>query len=318
MFITFLFAVSVSCLLFLIFLWLIAKYLLPKATLKQRLNSLNTLNTVDASRMNNLLLRKTEASPKDTPLYERTVKPWLNSVENFFYHFTPEAIKNEIEHHLILAGKSHLLSPGAFSAISFIFMGLGIFLAYNYTSSNNNLVMLQKVAFTFIGGAAGSAMPFIILNIMAEKRKKLMLQQLPDFLDLMCVSVQAGLTFEAAIKKIIQRMTGPLIDEFRQTMDDMRMGTPRRFALKNMTLRCELPELSLFITSIIQSERLGTSISNTLTIQAENMRERRRQSIKALALKAPIKMLFPLIFFIFPALFVVVLLPAILTLMKQF
>ena len=101
-------------------------------------------------------------------------------------------------------------------------------------------------------------------------------------------------------------------------MDDMRMGVPRKLAMKNMSNRCDLPELTLFLTSIIQANRLGTSISKTLAIQADNMRDRRRQAIKALAMKAPVKMLFPLVFFIFPALFVVVLLPTVLTLIKNF
>ena len=98
----------------------------------------------------------------------------------------------------------------------------------------------------------------------------------------------------------------------------MSMGVARRQALKSMAKRCEVPELSLFVSSIIQAEHLGTSISNTLTIQADNMRERRRQSIKEEALKAPIKILFPLVIFIFPALFVVILVPLILNLIKQF
>ena len=161
-------------------------------------------------------------------------------------------------------------------------------------------------------------MPIAILNIAIDRRKKNVLRQLPEFLDLLCVSVQAGLTFEAAVNNILQRFKGPLADEFSQAMEDMRMGMPRRAALKNMTERVDLPELSLFITSVIQSERLGTSIGNTLAIQADNMRERRRQYIRAQALKAPVKMLFPLIMFIFPALFIVVLLPVVLTLIKHF
>ena len=164
----------------------------------------------------------------------------------------------------------------------------------------------------------GLMFPFVMLNMKIKNRQKKMLRQLPEFLDLMCVSVQAGLTFDAATRKIVQRMHGPLIDEFHRTMDDMSMGVPRKLAMKNMANRCDLPELTLFLTSIIQANRLGTSISKTLAIQADNMRDRRRQAIKALAMKAPVKMLFPLVFFIFPALFVVVLLPTVLTLIKNF
>ena len=155
-------------------------------------------------------------------------------------------------------------------------------------------------------------MPFSILNIITQKRQKAIQKQLPELLDLLCVSVQAGLSFDGAMRKIVERMEGPLIDECRKMLDDIRMGAVRRQALRLMGERCDVQDVALFTTAVIQAERLGTSMATTLNNQAENMRERRRQYIKAEALKAPVKIVFPLIMFIFPTLFVVTLLPAIL------
>ena len=136
-------------------------------------------------------------------------------------------------------------------------------------------------------------------------------------MDLLCVSVQAGLSFDGALMKITERMKGPLVDEFRRMQDDVRMGIVRRTALRSMAARCDVQDVSLFTTSIIQAERLGTSMGKTLKNQADNIRERHRQYVKAEAMKAPVKIIFPLVAFIFPAFFVVALMPAILSLMKN-
>jgi len=143
------------------------------------------------------------------------------------------------------------------------------------------------------------------------------MRQLPEVLDLLCVSVQAGLSFDAALRKITVRMKGPLIDEFKHFQDDVRMGMIRRNAMKNLAARCDLQDVSLFMTALIQAEKLGSSMGKTLKNQADNIRERRRQYIKAKAMRAPIKILFPLILFIFPAIFVVTLFPALLSLLKN-
>ena len=142
-------------------------------------------------------------------------------------------------------------------------------------------------------------------------------KQLPEVLDLLSVSVRAGLSFDGALRKITDRMTGPLIEEFKRMQQDVRMGSPRARALQAMAKRCDVEDLYLFITAVIQAERLGTSMGRTLNNQADNMRERRRQKAKAEALKAPVKIVFPLVIFIFPAIFVVVLLPSVLSLMHS-
>lgn len=140
---------------------------------------------------------------------------------------------------------------------------------------------------------------------------------MPEILDLLCVSVQAGLSFDAALRRIVDKMSGPLVDECGRMLEDVRMGLPRRQSLRMLADRCEVQDVTLFCTAIIQAERLGTGIGKTLSNQSANMRERRRQAVKAEAMKAPVKMLLPLVLFIFPALFVIVLLPSLLSLLKN-
>ena len=141
---------------------------------------------------------------------------------------------------------------------------------------------------------------------------------MPEFLDLLCVSVQAGLSFDGAVAKLTKRMHGPLIDEFKRMQNDVALGMTHYYALTNVARRCDLEEVYLFTTSVIQAEKLGTSMTRTLKQQADNMRDRHRQHVKAEALKAPVKIIFPMVLFIFPSIFVVLLFPAVVSLIRAF
>lgn len=312
-----LFSMSVALLIFLLCFGFIKNYVVPQSTYQKRLNSINDLNTVDASRMMSNMALNREQDKENQSFYSRVIKPLVNNLEKNFFELTPSSLTGSIQKKLIVAGLKNKLSVGGFSIIWAIFVCFTTYFAYRYTTLHP-LAPIQVVFWLVLGVVVGGSLPILLLNSIITKRQAKILKQLPEILDLMCVSVQAGLTFDAAVKKIVQRTKGPLIDELRDALDDMSMGIPRRQALKDMSNRCEVPELALFVSSIIQSERLGTSIGNTLTIQASNMRERRRQAIKEEALKAPVKILFPLLLFIFPALFVVILVPVLLNLVKSF
>ncbi|ORU01107.1 Type II/IV secretion system protein TadC, associated with Flp pilus assembly [Anaerovibrio sp. JC8] len=312
-----LFSMSVALLIFLLCFGFIKNYVEPQTTYQKRLNSITDMNTVDASRMMSNMALNREREKDDMSFYSRVVKPLVNKLEKNFFELTPSTLTGSIQQKLTVAGLKNRLSVGGFSIIWAIFVCFTTYFAYRYATFHS-MPPIQIILWLVLGFIIGGTLPIIILNTLIAKRQEKILKQLPEILDLMCVSVQAGLTFDAALKKIIQRTHGPLIDELRDALDDMSMGVTRRQALKAMSNRCEVPELSLFVSSIIQAERLGTSISNTLTIQASNMRERRRQSIKEQALKAPVKILFPLVIFIFPALFVVILVPVLLNMIKHF
>jgi tight adherence protein C len=154
------------------------------------------------------------------------------------------------------------------------------------------------------------------LKSLITGRKEEILKGLPNFLDMLCISVQAGLGFEAALQKVIEKKRGALADEFRIVIQEMRMGKARRVAMKDMAERVGISEVTVFVTAVIQAEMLGVSISNVLQVQAQQARDARRMQAEEKAMKAPIKMLLPLVFFIFPVLFIILLGPSFINLLE--
>ncbi len=148
-------------------------------------------------------------------------------------------------------------------------------------------------------------------------RKKMIVRELPYTLDLITVSVEAGLSFDGAMARVISNISGELCDEFAKTLKEIRMGIQRKEALKNMSQRCEVKELSLLLTSLIQADDLGVGLSHVLRLESAALREHRKQVARESAMKAPIKMLFPLIFFIFPSIFIIILGPIFIKILKM-
>ena len=170
---------------------------------------------------------------------------------------------------------------------------------------------LVGIAMIFAGVLAGYTVPEFWLGGRVKKRQKDILLQIPDALDLLTISVRAGLGFDGALGKVVEKLKGPLTEEFRRALAEIRVGKPRRDALRDIVPRTEVPALTNFIGAIIQAEQLGVSISKVLQVQSEQLRIERRQRAEEMAAKAPIKMLFPLVGCIFPSLFIVILGPAI-------
>lgn len=151
-----------------------------------------------------------------------------------------------------------------------------------------------------------------------DLRKKLILKDLPYTLDLITVSVEAGLSFDGAMIRVVSNISGVICDEFAKSLKEIRMGIQRKIALKNMSERCDVKELSMFITSLNQADEMGISLGKVLRIEAANLREHRKQVAREKAMKAPVKMLFPLIFFIFPSIFIIILGPAVIKILTIF
>ena len=168
-----------------------------------------------------------------------------------------------------------------------------------------------------VGAGIGYIGPEFWLGGRVKKRQKGILLQIPDALDLLTISVRAGLGFDAALGKVVEKMKGPLVDEFRRALAEVRVGKARREALRDIVPRTEVQPLTNFIGAIIQAEQLGVSISKVLQVQSEQLRIERRQRAEEQAAKAPIKMLFPLVGCIFPSLFVVILGPALILIMQN-
>ena len=175
---------------------------------------------------------------------------------------------------------------------------------------------VMGVLFAAVGGAFGFIIPEYWLGKRISKRSMDMVLQLPDALDLLTISVEAGLGFDAALSKVVEKMSGPLVDEFRQALAEVRMGRARRDALRDIVTRSEARPISNFIGAIVQAEQLGVPIAKVLQIQSQQLRIERRQRAEEAAAKAPIKMLFPMVGCIFPTIFIVILGPAVVTVVR--
>jgi tight adherence protein C len=169
--------------------------------------------------------------------------------------------------------------------------------------------------FAVVGGAVGYIAPEFWLGRKMRARAYAMTLQLPDALDLLTISVEAGLGFDAALAKVVEKMEGPLVDEFRTALAEVRMGRSRRDALRDVAARADAQPVSNFIGAIVQAEQLGVPIAKVLQIQSNQLRIERRQRAEEAAAKAPVKMLFPMVGCIFPTIFIVILGPAVVTVM---
>ena len=167
-----------------------------------------------------------------------------------------------------------------------------------------------------LSGAFGFLFPDAYLTMRIRTRREAMRAQLPDALDLLAVSVEAGLGLDGALTKLTEHMEGALVDEFALTLGEIRIGESRPEALKKLTERVRTPEIAAFVRSVIQADQLGISLGRILRVQAADSRLRRQAAAEEKAMKAPIKMLFPTVLFIFPAMFLVILGPAFLNLAR--
>lgn len=247
--------------------------------------------------------------------FERVFKPIFYKISDEVQDFAPVQIKSLFEKLIFLAGKQ-----GIWSVKRLVFMWL-LSIAFGFglgllISIHVSFHFLQETMILIFSASFGAFLPFLILHSKIRTRKRNIRRQLPEFLDLLCVSVQAGLSFDSAVSKILSRMHGDLISEFERVLNDMSLGMTRAYSLTQMAKRCDLEEVYLFTSSVIQAEKLGTSMSRTLKLQSDNIRERHRQFVKAQALKAPVKIIFPMVLFIFPSIFLVLLFPAIITIIK--
>ncbi len=196
--------------------------------------------------------------------------------------------------------------------LSAIVIGIGALLLLLLVTGGTFIV-------AFLGGVVGLMVGFVApefwLGKKIKARSMAMMLQLPDALDLLTISVEAGLGFDAALAKCVEKMEGPLIDEFRQALAEVRMGRSRREALRDVASRADDQSLTNFIGAIVQAEQLGVPIAKVLQIQSQQLRIVRRQRAEEAAAKAPIKMLFPMVGCIFPTIFIVILGPAVITVM---
>ncbi|MDH7568849.1 MAG: type II secretion system F family protein [Armatimonadota bacterium] len=250
------------------------------------------------------------------PLLVRLIGPAAQRLLEVVAKVSPSALKDSIRRRLIASGNPWRASSEEVVLAKVILGCTGLFLGVWTAVRLLNLGARQSLLAGIVAMGLGFFGPDVMIFSRTRRRRKQIQRSMPYVLDLLSVCVGAGLSFDAAMQKVAEKVRGPLTDEFRQVSYEVRIGKPRRDALRDMRDRCGVEDLNVFVASLIQADRLGLSIGQVLRVQADLMRNLRRERAREAAMKIPIKMLFPLIFLILPAMFVVILGPAVLQMMQ--
>lgn len=243
------------------------------------------------------------------PFSQRILVPLVQASAQFMSRFTPQRTLEATRHKLDLAG-----NPNNWSATEFLgIRGLAALLLAALTFFLTILVdtaFAQRLLFTAIMAVLGFLLPTIWLGGRIRRRQDEIVKTLPDALDLLTISVEAGLPFDGAMQRVADKWDNEISRGFQRLLTEMRVGKSRREALRDMSDRMEVPDITSFVAALIQADTLGISIAKVLRIQSEQMRIKRRQRAEEKAQQAPIKMLIPMTFLIFPTILIVILGPA--------
>jgi tight adherence protein C len=253
----------------------------------------------------------------ERPFSERMIKPLIKAWAIKLGDRSPSKSHEKTRMMLAQAGNPSGLGPSEFLGLKGLLavgLGGGTFILFTVAkmSPPMNLVIPACLAFF------GYMLPGIWLSRQIKSRKKEITKALPDAIDLLTISVESGLGFDPALMRVAEKWDNHLTREFARVLSEMRIGKSKREALREMSLRIDEDGLSSFVSAVIQADQLGVAITQVLRIQSEAMRVRRRQRAEQLAQKAPIKMLFPMAFLIFPALYVVILGPSVPRIVEAF
>ncbi len=246
----------------------------------------------------------------EQPFSERVLMPMIRSMARLVTRFAPQKSMETVRHNLELAGNPNNWGPAEFLGVrglAGVMMGVLTFLVLNMAG----LPMEKKLMFTFLLAALGFQYPIIWLGGKIKKRKANIVKALPDALDLLTISVEAGLGFDGALAKVTEKWDNELSREFGRVLSEIRMGKLRREALRDLADRAEVPDLTNFIAAVIQADQLGVAMTRVLRVQSDQMRTKRRQRAEEKAQMAPVEMTIPLVLLIFPSLLVVILGPAV-------
>ena len=239
---------------------------------------------------------------------DRVLRPAIQRIGHFFEQTMPDNARRRIQLQLQVAGNPGHLTTGDFIAWRYVFTVLmcAAGLAAGLFTRNGILIAVGAA----VGGAAGLYLPILWLRQRVSQRRDDIRTQLPDVIDTLVVCMEAGLTFEASMEKVVEKYDHALAQEFGRVLDETRLGKPRLSALNDMSTRLGVDELNNFVQAIIQSQQLGAGIARILRIQSEEIRHRRLMVAQERGGKASLKMLLPMIGCIFPTLWVILLGPA--------
>ena len=267
------------------------------------------------SQLGRMQTRSLEELELQQPFAERTLRPLATRLAGLTRRWTSVSFAQRTESKLAQAGNPGQMRVQEWMGVKVIVAAIFGIVLFVIALLALQVGFFLAIAFGIGGVGIGYIAPEFWLNRRVRARQKQIVLEIPDALDLLTISVRAGLGFDAALGKVVDKLRGPLPDEFRRALAEIRMGKSRRESLRDIVPRTDVPALTNFISAIIQAEQLGVSISKVLQVQSEQLRIERRQRAEEMAQKAPIKMLFPLVGCIFPSLFIVVLGPALILIM---
>jgi len=251
------------------------------------------------------------------PLVDRLVRPFFDRIGNALTRRMKSTQREALQEKLNLAGRPYGLTVGSFLTMQIVALVIFAVVGYGVGQLLNASSTISLVS-PIVGAVIGYLVPQSLLSRKIRARQKEILLALPNALDLLTISVEAGLGFDAAMARVTEKYHNALALEFSRVLNEVRLGRPRMEALDDMGKRNKVDELNTFVQAIVQSEQLGVGIANVLRIQSEEMRRRRRQRAEEQGQKAPLKMLFPMVGCIFPTLFIVLLGPAVIKVFDQF
>ncbi len=275
----------------------IAKYQPVKVDVRERLSQVVSAEGFSDIRQAELTL----------PISERVLRPTLGRLSTLLGSLLPTSMLKALEPKVIRAGNPGGLTAGEFMGIKVLLvLGMPAFYYYSGSQTQDGRLFLILIIIAVIGWK----LPEFYLTQKLTQKAQLLEKSFPDTLDLLTVSVEAGLGFDGAVAKVVEKDTGPVGIEFKRVLNEIKMGKSRKEALRDFAERTGVDDIVSFVNAIVQAEQLGLGIGNTLRNQSEQMRRKRRQRIEEQAMKAPVKMLIPLVLFIFPTIFIVLLGPA--------
>ncbi len=257
------------------------------------------------------------AEPMLAPFSERVLGPVLQRLLGFARALAPSSYLASLDRRLVLAGSPRGMDGSRLFTVE-AFVGGVVSLVVVVGRLMAGQSVLSAVVTGVAAGLAAFIMPTLWVSMKASKRQERIRRDMPDMLDMLLISVEAGLGFDAAVAKIVRRAPGPLGEEFGRMLRDGQAGLSRREALKRLASRNDVAELNAFIMAMVQADVFGVSIANILRAQAREMRIKRRQRAQEMAQKAPAKMVFPLILCVLPATLIVLAGPAVLAIARAF
>jgi len=247
---------------------------------------------------------------------ERVIVPMYKALARFAVTFTPENQIDSIRRQIELAGKSATMEPVTFfgqRVALTLAMGLGAFVLFFFVTDWGPV---KGAIGTIVGAALGYFLPVLQLKSQIRRRQDSIVKALPDALDLLTICVEAGLGFEQAMGKVYEKWDNDLAIAFGRVLQEIQLGKRRSEALRDMSRRMDVPDVTSFVAALVQAEQLGVSVAKILRIQSDQMRVKRRQRAQEKAQQAPVKMMIPMVLLIFPSIWIVLLGPSIIILLE--